>query len=871
MLKTAIVKIVDVCARYRWLVIVASLIVSAVSGVYAVDHFAINTDINKLISPDLPWRKRDLAFEAAFPERHELIVGVIDAPTPELAAEASRALAKELENFPTLIKSVSQPGGGEFFERNALLFLPTEELQDVTTKMSEAEPLITVLAGDPTLRGVSDTLSFALKGVEDKQVTLDDMTRTLNVAAETVEKVIAGKPTTFSWRALAANGKSNGRNETRRFVQIRAHLDFHALEPGKAATDLVRKTAEDVGFPTKYGAKLRLTGPVPMADEEFGTVAEGALVNSLATLAVVLLILWFALRSSKIIFAVSVNLFVGLAITAAVGLMMVGQLTLISVAFAVLFVGLGVDFGIQFAVRYRAERYELNDLYKALLAAAEKAGPPLTLAGAATAAGFLSFVPTDYRGVSELGMIAGFGMSIAFFLSISLLPALLMVLDPAGEKGPVGYKSLAPVDRFLDRHRVPVIVGTLLVAVLGSPLLYYLRFDFNPLNLRNAHVESVATLLDLRNNSMTGEFSSNVLTPSLEAAARTADKLAKLPEVARVMTLNFFVPADQERKLALLKELAEALDPGLNANGVMTPPTDAENIAALKKTADDLNKTAGSEQGTGATAAKRLAGAMTQLAAADPAVRATAEKVFTDPLKVVLNDLRGYLKAGPVTVDTLPPDLVREWIARDGRARVEVTPKGNTNDNAVLRNFAEKLLAAEPTAIGGPISILESGDTIVRAFWEAGAWALISITIMLWLTLRRFTDVMLTLVPLLLAGVVTLEICVLIGQPMNFANIIALPLLLGLGVAFKIYFVMAWRQGQTDLLQSSLTHAIFFSALTTATAFGSLWMSSHPGTSSMGKLLALALLCTMAAAILFQPALMGRPRNAEEPAKAARA
>ncbi len=870
MLKTAIVKIVDVCARYRWLVIVASLIISAVSGLYAVEHFAINTDINKLISPDLSWRKRDLAFDAAFPERYELILAVIDAPTPELTAEASRALAKELENFPTLIKSVSQPGGGEFFERNALLFLPADELRDITTKMSEAEPLITVLAGDPTLRGVSDTLSFALKGVEDKQVTLDDMTRTLNVAADTVEKVIAGKPTTFSWRALAANGKSNGRNETRRFVQIRAHLDFHALEPGRAATDLVRKTADDLGFATKYDAKLRLTGPVPMADEEFGTVAEGALVNSLATVAVVLLILWFALRSSKIIFAVAVNLFVGLAITAAVGLMMVGQLTLISVAFAVLFVGLGVDFGIQFAVRYRAERYELNDLYKALLAAAEKAGPPLTLAGAATAAGFLSFVPTDYRGVSELGLIAGFGMAVAFFLSISLLPALLMVLDPPGEKEPVGYKSLAPVDRFLDRHRVPVIVGTLLVALLGSPLLFYLRFDFNPINLRSPHVELVATLLDLR-NSMTGEFSSNVLTPSLEAAAQTADKLSKLPDVARVMTLNFFVPTDQERKLALIKELAEALDPGLNANGVMTPPTDAESIAALKKTADDLNKTAGSEQGAGAAAAKRLAAAMTQLAAADPAVRATAAKVITDPLKVVLNDLRGYLKAEPVAVDTLPPELVREWIARDGRARVEVTPKGDTNDNAVLRNFAEKLLAAEPTAIGGPISILESGDTIVRAFWEAGAWALISITIMLWLTLRRFTDVMLTLVPLLLAGVVTLEICVLIGQPMNFANIIALPLLLGLGVAFKIYFVMAWRQGQTDLLQSSLTHAIFFSALTTATAFGSLWMSSHPGTSSMGKLLALALACTMAAAILFQPALMGRPRQVEAPAKPAAA
>jgi len=174
------------------------------------------------------------------------------------------------------------------------------------------------------------------------------------------------------------------------------------------------------------------------------------------------------------------------------------------------------------------------------------------------------------------------------------------------------------------------------------------------------------------------------------------------------------------------------------------------------------------------------------------------------------------------------------------------------------------VLAAEPNAVEGPISILDAGETIVRAFIEAGLWALLSIGILLWLVLRRIGDVLLTLIPLMLAGVVTLEICVLIGLPLNFANIIALPLLLGVGVAFKIYYIMAWRAGQTNLLQSSLTRAVIWSALTTATAFGSLWLSSHPGTSSMGKLLALSLVSTMCAAVLFQPALMGKPRARED-------
>jgi predicted RND superfamily exporter protein len=166
-----------------------------------------------------------------------------------------------------------------------------------------------------------------------------------------------------------------------------------------------------------------------------------------------------------------------------------------------------------------------------------------------------------------------------------------------------------------------------------------------------------------------------------------------------------------------------------------------------------------------------------------------------------------------------------------------------------------------PEATEGPISILEARRAIVGAFIEAGICAFLSIGIILWITLRRIGDVLLTLVPLLLAGVVTLEICVLVDLPLNFANIIALPLLLGVGVAFKIYYIMAWREGQTNLLQSVLTRAVTFSACTTATAFGSLWFSSHPGTSSMGKLLAISLVTTMMAAALFQPVLMGKPRE----------
>jgi len=280
--------------------------------------------------------------------------------------------------------------------------------------------------------------------------------------------------------------------------------------------------------------------------------------------------------------------------------------------------------------------------------------------------------------------------------------------------------------------------------------------------------------------------------------------------------------------------------------------------------ADQLNKIVGSASGSGADAAKRLAADAGKLAQADESARTRAQTAFIVPLQTSLGQLRGFLTAERVTRENLPQSLKQLWVTPDGRARVEVAPKGNTNDTEVLRSFARAILAVYPNATGGPISILESSHTVVMAFFEAGFYALVSIAILLWIVLRRFGDVLLTLVPLLLAGVVTLEICVLIGMPLNFANIIALPLLLGVGVAFKIYYIMAWRAGRRNLLQSSLTRAVIWSALTTATAFGSLWLSQHPGTSSMGKLLALSLVCTLAAAVLFQPALMGKPRGAKD-------
>ena len=856
-----VVRTIAFCIHYpRW-VIAGAIVLAAVSTWYAVVHFSMTTDINQLISSNSPARQRELAFEKAFPQ-FDMIIAVVDAPTPELVEEATGVLVARLSQQKNFFRSVEDLQGSSFFAQNGLLFEQTDQLAPQMSMMSQAQRLIQVLAGDPSLRGVVRALQFGLLGVQGGNIKLDDMTWPMTLAANTLDQVKANQPASFSWRVLV-QGHEAKPTDLLRFVKLQAVLDYSELEPGLKASNAVRAAAADLNLASAYQARVRLTGPVPMNDDQFATIKENAVLNAVVTIGVVLFILWMALRWMRIIFAVFVSLVVGLSVTAALGLLLVGTLNLISVYFAVLFIGLGVDFGIQFSVRYRAERHEVDGLYEALLHAGRRAGAPLTLAGLATAAGFLSFLPTAYRGLSELGLIAGLGMLIAFISSITLLPALLSRLKPRSEPHPLGYAFLAPVDDFLERYRVPILIGTALVILGASPLLFWLRFDFNPMNLRNPNVESVATYLALEKDQEGGANDIKALEPTLAAADQAAAKLRALPEVARVLTLSTFIPDQQEQKLPLIQNAAKTLDPALNPPTVNPPPTDAENVAIINSTVSALNRLADSAPGPGAAAAKRLAADMTALAKADQATRQRAETAFVQPLRTVLDDLRNLLKAHEVSRDNLPPELVSQWMTPNGQARIEIAPSGNADNNTTLRAFAHAVLSVAPNATEGPISILEARRTIITAFLEAGAYALLSIAILLWITLRRVGDVLLTLIPLLVAGVVTLEICVAIDLPLNFANIIALPLLLGVGVAFKIYYIMAWREGQTKLLQSVLTRAVTFSACTTATAFGSLYFSSDPGTSSMGKLLAISLLTTMTAAAFFQPVLMGKPRDEE--------
>jgi len=870
----AITRLVQLSSRYAWPTILSFVLLAVVSATYFTRHFAIITDSKELLSSSLPWRQQERMLHNAFPQRIDQIIAVIDASTPEAADDAADALVKGLASRSDVIRSVSRPDGGEFFERDGILLLSLDEVQRSTADLISAQPFLGTLATDPTLRGVFRTLSQSLEGVRLGKANLEDLKPALAALADALERLAKGESPAFSWRELIA-GRPPKLSELRRFVNIEPVLNFGDLQPGGKATQVIREVASRLGLTAEQGVNVRLTGSVVLSDEEFATVADGAALNGFITLLLVGFVLWLALRKARIILAVLVNLVFGLLYTAAIGLWMVGALNLISVAFAVLFVGLGVDFGIQFCVRYRSERHASGDIDQALLATARGMAAPLLLAAASIAAAFYSFLPTAYRGLSELGLIAGVGIIIALATTLTLLPALLTVLKPPPEQKPIGFAALASLDRFLAKRRNWIVGTTLAATILGLPLLAGLRFDFNPLNLRAQDAESVVTLLDLMKVPDTSPNTIDVLKSDLAQASTTAEELRQLPEVGRVLTLQSFVPEDQDAKLALIEDASFFLQNTLSPAEVEAEPTPAETQAVIGKlvlelsaavqarrlASVELSDVARDLDSPAAVQARRLASVLAPLVHAPPAALDEAQHALIAPLRTTLRQARSLLGAERMSIETLPPELKKTWMSTDGRVRVEVVPKGDGNDNAVLRRFVTAVRGVAPEAAGTPVFMIEAAATVIKAFAQAGLLSVVLITLILFVALRRWVDVALTLVPLLVAIVVTLEICVLVGLRLNFANIIALPLLLGVGVAFKIYYIIAWRSGETNFLQSSLTRAILFSACTTAIAFGSLCFSHHPGTSSMGKLMALSLLTTLAAAVIFQPALMATQRQ----------
>ena len=835
---------VGLMARWRYAVLLAAAALTAASLALALEELRIDTDTAGMISPETAERRNVAALHDAFPQFRDVLVLVLDGDVVEEVEAAGASLARALQAAPGFA-NVFAPESDPFFRRNGLLYLAPERLSGLADRLAASAPLLTALAADPSLPGLFDVLGLAHRNVGTGAVpeaTLADLTGDVAAVAEAAAN---GLDRRLSWRRLLPLGEA-AEGTSRRLIVTQPRLDYATLSPAAETVREVRRLAREAGVDGS-SVRLRLTGDVALDFEELKSAEAGGKAAAGLSLAAVLALLGFAYRSPALSISTLVTLVAGLIWSAGFATLAVGRLNLISTAFAVLFVGLGVDFAIHFCLRYREEAASGG---RALERAARGTGRGLAIAAAGAGIGFYAFLPTDYRGFAELGLISGSSMFIALGATFTLLPALLATF---GKVRPGGLPTHDPwrwLDRTVARHRRAVLFAAGIAGLAGLALLPRLSFDFDPLNLKDPATESFSTYRELVRDPRNGFEAAEVVAPDLAAARGLATTLAGLPEVASVRSIESLVPDRQAEKLAIIEDmaffLAGALQPGTTAASRESRTEAAKRLLAI------LAEPGGGE---GLWQAKtRLAAALAPFLGDEPAL-AELEARLTGYLPVLFERLRTALEAGPVGLDDLPAGLARRWLAEDGRARLQVLPVAGL---AGSKRFVDAVLARAPTATGTPVMVVEGSRIVAGAFIQATLTAVAAIALLLLLLYRSLTLLALTLAPLALAAVLTLATSALFGPALNFANVIVLPLLFGLGMASAVHLVE--RRGQLaaggELMATTTPRAVLFSILTTLASFGSLAVSAHRGMASMGVLLTIAIVYMLLATLVVLPCLM---------------
>ena len=944
---------------------------------YTVDNISMNTDTEDMLSAELAWRKLDQEYERLFPQYDNNILIVLEAATPDQAQDAAMLLYERLRAERDLFEFVYYPNALPVFRESGLLYLDNAELQDLSDNLAEVQPFLARLARDPSLRGLFGVLGDALDAAADsEEVDIEPVLARINDALEALRD---GRPYRLSWQELmsgdgdGAADQSRGQSKItpnpaidrdnedftltpksidrdnedftltpksgtdphlqhagaglksvssdgdapyREFILTQPKLDYADFFPATPAIDSIRGAYDELGIAASPGAQLRLTGATVLAHEEMLSVMKGTGTAVTLALCLVTIIMLTGLGSVKLALATVISLVTGLAYTAAFATLTVGELNLISVAFAVLYIGLGVDFAIHYCLRYREHLSDGAPRGEALEKTSVNVGGSLFLCAASTAIGFFAFIPTDYTGVAELGWISGFGMFISFAVTLTVIPALLSLLSYKPGK----VRQAGGGARLVERHAGKILGGAGCLALASALLLTGLRFDHNPLNLHDQDGAALGAYREL--------LADNDLTPwtgitiAADAAQTNSYRAAFMQSdlVEKVLTVADFIPADQDEKLFIIDEMGLLL--GDLTVAPPDPATQTRNarLGALRGFLEKLQETGADDpayvklrsnlegvlEAQEGTDLKSVPGADSRLRGDDeclpPSCRTRSgiqwdkgspegrlsvsldsrlrgndedgggnsedgsgddltqlERMLLASLPGRLEALNASLDADYISLENLPEQLKRLWISADGKRRIEIYPQQDMQDAAALREFVRAIRSVTPEVTGAPVINLEASDAVAAAFGQAFLYAFIAITLVLYLLLARKKDVFLVLIPLLAAAVITGGASVLAGMPLNFANVIALPLLLGIGVDSGIHIIHRYRTDLPDgksILATSSARAVLVSSLTTMGGVGNLALSPHAGTASMGMLLTLGIGVTLVCMLLVLPALL---------------
>jgi hopanoid biosynthesis associated RND transporter like protein HpnN len=751
-----------------------------------------------------------------------------------------------------------------------LLYLDSNDLQALSNNLSQAQPFIGRISQEPNLTGFFSIFEDALSSSNKNQELPIDLPSLIDKVSLALHKSMNGENNLLSWETLIAEKKLSGQGSGKGFINVSPRFDYTQIRPAESAINAIRKAIAEIQQPGLPAVKVWITGEVGLEDDELVGMSSGTFSACIFSVVLVLFILLIAYRSILFTLATLFTLALGMVFCGAFAAFSVKELNLISVAFAVSNIGLGVEYAIHFCLRYRDNLQHHVDRVRAIRSTLISTGPSLLLCAGTTSIGLYAFVPTDYKGVSELGLLAGTSLFICLLITLMVLPALLRFIPVSVKSEPSStHPFLATLAEKLAtvtlHYAKPIAIATGLIAVISVVLVFKVKTDFNPINLRDPNTESVIAFKNLNKDPDTTPMTLTVLATDAQKAKVMEQKLSVLGSVDKTVSLFDFTPSAQEEKLAMIEDMAMVLGSQAQGFPALKPDNDpTQAINRLIKAIDNSlpDKTNAHEISALKTFKEELQDILIELETRqEPSRRLFIEKIQTTLLGTLpsaMNELLVSLNAREITLDDLPPDIKERWLSKEGLYRIQIFPKKDLNDLGNLQQFITDVQLVAPETTDLPVIYWESMKEVVDAFQKAITIALITIALLLYGIRRNVTDTLLVMTPLILAGLFTMASTVITNTPINYANIIALPLLLGLGVDNGIHMVEKLHHSlseEQNIYQSSTARAMFYGALTTASSFVGLAFSPHEGIASMGLIITMGIFWIMVCTFIVLPAL----------------
>ncbi|MBH81219.1 MAG: hypothetical protein CMQ49_12000 [Gammaproteobacteria bacterium] len=813
-------------------------LVSVALGWIAVDRFRINSNLSDLIQQDAPWRVDFDRYEAAFPDAVRTSMLVVSGKSQKGVEDAAKQLEVTLRKRDDLFRAIHAPQNDDYFRDHALLFMDLADLDDMVDRIARAQPMLTAVAEDPSLRGILELLA---DGVEN-EAPEDGFDVLVRLVTQSGEAQLAGENPEVAWTDELFTS-----DETLyRLIFLKARQNFGEALPSAQLMAELRGIIS--ALPLAQGVSVRITGEIPLQHEEIEAALTGVQLAGWLSVALLIGILVVGVRSVKVITATFAMLVVGIVWTSAYAMLSVGEYNTLSIIFLVMFFGLGVDFALHYSLRYQ-EAVNAGDgnVEGALVAATGSVGGAIATCTATTSIGFLGFLPTPYQGLADLGVISAGGMLVAGVLTFTLLPALYAVMGkprPHTVDLPTGDKFVAALSR-----RRGVVFGVLVAAAAAAAAFASnLHFDYSVLALKDESSESMRTLRELQREGVATDYSLIILSEDDQVAS----DVEGLSVVDAVTTPWDYVPQDQEEKLFVLEDLEQIVWSALEPARIADVPTAEELFGELETL--EVSLTAAVPD----PALDRLRNVVGAMRVESESSLLEWQQGVVANLLSELDWLRRALVQMPVTFDDLPAALKDRLVSAQGQYVSVVTPAGDVSDVAALSEFVESVRELVPVATGRSVIEWGVGQIVVDSFQLALLFSMSGIFLVLLLVFRNLRDSILILVPLVLTALFTLAASVLMGLSLNMANILVLPLIFGLGVDNGIHVVDRFHSAHDveNLMHSSTPRAVMLSTLTTIGAFAALSLSPHQGTASVGILLTIAVALLLVFTILLLPVLL---------------